>query len=298
MLSVAIAVGCVYASLHNNNRALGGEAAPVADTYVSGFEIVRTLPHDPTMFTQGLAFAPDGGLYESDGLYRHSVLRQVDVETGEAIQSFRNPATLFAEGATVHDGKLLQLSWKENKIHELSVPDFKLLRVVEKKIGAEGWGLASDGSTLYVTDSGYELFHVAPNTYDILRRMPIVDPLLGGQRVHGVNELEWVNGELWGNVYPMYQGKFSECVVRINATSGHVLGWIDLTGLLHKQRSEVRMQPRNYVLNGIAYHEASRRLYVTGKKWDKLFQIRITPQPGLGASDVLQRCNLGLSSAG
>ena len=95
----------------------------------------------------------------------------------------------------------------------------------------------------------------------------------------------------------MYQGKASECIVRINATSGEVLGWIDMRGLLHKQRAEVRYQPRNYVLNGIAYHESSRRLYVTGKKWDHMYQIRLTPQHGLTATDVISRCELGLSPA-
>ena len=174
-------------------RELGGEAIPQAETYVSGFEVVRTYPHDPSQFTQGLAFAPDGTLWESDGLYRHSVVRQVDIDSGKSLKSYSNPSSIFGEGAVVHDNKLIQLSWKENKIHEFSLPDLQLLRVVDVHIGKEGWGLASDGHSLYITDSGYELFAVEPHTYRVLRRMPIVDPAMQ-KRIHGVNELEWVHG--------------------------------------------------------------------------------------------------------
>jgi len=289
-----LGVGVLLASLR---RELGGEAAPKAETYVSGYQIVHTSPHDMTAFTQGLAFGLDGVLYESDGLYRHSAIREVDIETGRSTKSFTNPSNIFGEGLVVHGNKLIQLSWKENIIHELSLPDLKLIRSVHKVIGAEGWGIASDGARLYVTDSGHELFHVDPITYEIQRRMPIVDPRLGGaagQRVHGVNELEWVEGELWGNVYPMYQGKASECIVRINATSGEVLGWIDMRGLLDKQIG-ARGARTSLVLNGIAYHPPSRRLYVTGKKWDYMYQVRINPKPEAGAADVLRNCGLGLT---
>ena len=292
--AVLLGVGLVLASPH---RELGGEAPPKPESYVSGYEIVRTSPHDPHAFTQGLAFGSDGTLYESDGLYHHSAIREVEVATGRSAKSFSNPSKIFGEGLVVHGNKLIQLSWRENVIHELSLPDLTLLRSVTKVIGAEGWGVASDGARLYVTDSGHELFHVDPLTYEVQRRMPIVDLRLGGaagQRVHGVNELEWVEGELWGNVYPMYQGKASECIVRINATSGHVLGWIDMRGLLAKQGA-ARLQPRSLVLNGIAYHPPSRRLYVTGKKWDHMYQVRITPKPEAGPSDVLRDCGLGLT---
>jgi glutamine cyclotransferase len=300
MSSVAlIGVGVLLASLSwaRAGRELGGEAPPKPETYVSGYEIVRTNHHDINAFTQGLAFGPDGTLYESDGLYRHSAIREVDIETGRSRKSFANPSNIFGEGLVVHGNKLIQLSWKEHIIHELSLPDLKLIRSVHKVIGAEGWGLTSDGARLYVTDSGHELFHVDPDTYEVQRRMPIVDRRLGGaagQRVHGVNELEWVEGELWGNVYPMYQGKASECIVRINATSGDVLGWIDMRGLLAKQIG-ARGAPQSLVLNGIAYHAPSRRLYVTGKKWDYMYQVRITPRPEAGPSDVKNGCQLGLT---
>lgn len=287
------------ASNSTSSRALGGEIEPRPQTYVSGYEIIRTMPHDKNMFTQGLAFAPDGRLFESDGLYHYSLIREVDVETGKSLQTFSNPSSVFGEGLVVHDDRLIQLSWKENIIHELRLADFALIQAVTKRIGAEGWGLASDGSTLYITDSGYELFHVHPTTYEVLKKLPIVDPELTlrgrAQRIHGVNELEWVEGELWGNVYPMYQGKHSDCIVRIDPGTGQVLGWIDLRGLTGKQHSLVRTSPQHYPLNGIAYHGPSRRLYVTGKKWDHMYQVRITPKDD-GPADVLNYCSLGLSA--
>ena len=145
-----IGVGVLLASLRNSSRELGGEAAPKPETYVSGYEIIHTNPHDINAFTQGLAFGPDGTLYESDGLYRHSAVREVDIETGRSRRSFSNPSNIFGEGLVVHGNKLIQLSWKEHITHELSLPDLKLIRSVHKVIGAEGWGLASDGETLYV----------------------------------------------------------------------------------------------------------------------------------------------------
>jgi len=113
--------------------------------------------------------------------------------------------------------------------------------------------------------------------------------------VHGVNELEWVDGELWGNVFPMYQGEASECIVRLNASDASVLGWIDLRGLLAKQREAVRLSSHNYVLNGIAYHPNSKRLYVTGKQWDHMYQLRIKPASAESQTGkyVESACHLG-----
>ena len=272
-------------------RELGGEAAPAPSSYVSSYEVVATMEHDPSAFTQGLAFDAHGRLFESDGLYHQSRVREVDPATGRSVRTATNSPSIFGEGVEVLGDTVIQITWQERKLFEYGL-DLKLKRTLDFPIGAEGWGLATDGTTLFLTDSGHELFHVAPQTYALLKRMPIVDARLGGKRVYGVNELEWVEGELWGNVYPMYQHKASECVVRINATSGAVLGWIDLRGLLARQRLEVRRSAKNYVLNGIAYHAASRRLYVTGKKWDKMYQIRLVPTDH-DEDYVRSNCNLG-----
>lgn len=190
------------------------------------------------------------------------------------------------------DGKLVQLSWKNHLAFEYNLSDLSLLRQFDLKVGSEGWGLTHDGSTLYLTDSGHELFHLSPETYGLVKRLAIVDPRLGHRRIYGVNELEWVEGELWGNVFPMYQHKASQCIVRIDASSGHVLGWIDAHGLFDRQSEHVRRQPMNAVLNGIAYHAKSDRLYVTGKMWDSMYRIRLVSTPH-GPEYVSSRCSLG-----
>ena len=145
-----------------------------------------------------------------------------------------------------------------------------------------------------------QLFFLDPKTLQSVKPpRQIYDPIMK-RPIHGVNELEWVDGELWGNVFPMYQGEASECIVRINATDGQVKGWIDLRGLLGKQRNEVRMQSRNFVLNGIAYHPNSKRLYVTGKQWDHMYQIRVKPTEASQqtAAYVHGACSLGAVGRG
>ena len=265
--------------------------------YVSSYEVLAELPHDPGSFTQGLAFSDDGTLYESDGLYGHSLVRSVEPSTGATVRLARNARNFFAEGIEIVDDKLVQLSWQEKLVNEFDKDTLALVRSVPLNVGREGWGLAYNGSALFLTDSGSGLFVLEPHTYNLLHVLPIVDPRLdahkGGKLIHGVNELEWVGNELWGNVYPMYQGKHSECIVRIDPSTGLVLGWVDMHGLLDRQRPAVRQQPHHYVLNGIAYDRRREKLYVTGKQWDKMYQVAITPTKGLGPQHVLDVCSLG-----
>ncbi|EOD31754.1 hypothetical protein EMIHUDRAFT_54819, partial [Emiliania huxleyi CCMP1516] len=256
-----------------------------------------TVPHLADAFTQGLTIA-NGTLYESDGLYGHSQVRSVDRISGWTIASTRMKHHHFAEGIEVVGNKLVQLTWKASVVLEYSLPDLQLLREVPVSIGREGWGLASDGRTLYVTDSGSALYHVNPDTYEVEKRLTArrgrqslsLCPPAPRPPPTRVNELEWVDGELWGNVYPMYQGTASECVARINAATGEVIGWVDFRGLLARQREEVRRSPHNYVLNGIAYDERTRQLLVTGKKWDKMYEVRLQPRPDLEPTHIEKHC--------
>ena len=175
-------------------RLLGGETsihALVASLpYVSKYEVIKTYPHDSSAFTQGLAFGPNGELYESDGLYGRSILREVDVATGKSVRATRMSSTYFGEGAVAHGGKLIQLVWKRDAILEYSLPELRLLREVRVRIGREGWGLATDGSRLYLTDSSTRLYHVRPGTYAIESSVEIRDAALG-KPVHGLTELEY-----------------------------------------------------------------------------------------------------------
>ena len=267
-----------------DRRALGAEASPLNDAYVSTYEIIQTWPHDPTAFTQGLGFDADGNLYESDGLYHHSAVRAVDVRTGTSKTKTDNDARHFGEGIEIIGNRMLQLTWKENVIHEYALPSLARTTTYElpcKPYCHEGWGLTYDSVAhkLYMSDGTDKLFTLNPDdlTAKEAHSKQIYDGRLG-RPIFGVNELEWVDGELWGHVYPMYQHSGSECIVRINATDASVIGWIDMRGLLDKQREQVRRSPTSLVLNGIAYHPTSGRLYVTGKHWDNMYQVRIKPE--------------------
>ena len=277
-----------------SGRSLGTEA----NAYVSTYEILNTFEHDSEAFTQGLAIGEDGAMYESDGLYGKSAVRSVDISSGTTTRQATTEPTDFGEGATIIDDRLLQLTWKEARIHEYKLPSLEKVETHPLSCYpecSEGWGLAYDGtvSKLYLTDSTDKLFSLDPTTLESLGPpMQIYDHTLG-RAINGVNELEMVNGELWGNVYPLYQGSTSECIVRINATDASVLGWIDMRGLLAKQRQVVQRHAHDYVLNGIAYHAG--RLYVTGKQWDKMYQVRIMPAEAelQTAGYVSDACSLG-----
>jgi glutamine cyclotransferase len=288
-------------------RRLGADGSPINDAYVSTYKVVTSWPHDPNAFTQGLAFDAHGALYESDGIYHKSAVRQVDVQTGQHRAKTPNPTNHFGEGIAVLGERMYQLTWREGVVHEFKLPSLTHVRQVtlpcSQLAGAarchEGWGLAlgevGGAPRLLLTDSTDRLFHLDTETLQpIGRPMQIYDKRLG-RPVHGVNELEWVEGELWGNVYPMYQGTASECVVRINATDASVIGWVDFHGLFSQQRQAVRSQPHNYVLNGIAYHANSGRLYVTGKQWDRLYHVKIEPaeREAQTPAHVASVCDLG-----
>ncbi len=300
---ITVALGASHwtesSDLSASDPQLGPDAGPLTSTYVSTYEVLAEYPHDPESFTQGLAFDPSGRLYESDGLYRNSAVREVDVRTGRHTVRTANDRDHFAEGIEAVDGKLLQLTWQNKVLNEFSLPGLAHLRTVPMAVGQEGWGLTSDGEKLFLTDSTDALYHLDKRTYAELAKLSITDPKLRPSHhykdtpIYGANELEMVRGELWANVYPMYQNAHSECVARINPSTGVVIGWVDLTGLFARQRSDVRQQPMNYVLNGIAYHNATNRLYVTGKKWDKMYHIAVKPAPELGAEHVRKACNLG-----
>lgn len=264
--------------------------------YVSTFEILATYPHSPSAFTQGLVFDGEGRLYESDGLFGKSGVREVEVRTGNSRKWTAQPHEAFGEGLQPLGNKLIQLTWKNNQVFEYRHDTLQHIRTVPVSIGRECWGLAADpaGTKLYITDSTDMLFHVEPETYRVLDKFKIVDPLLGPKAIHGVNELEWVHGELWGNIYPMYQGKHSECVVRIDPANGKVKGWVDMRGLLARQASHVTRAPMNYVLNGIAWHEPTDRLYVTGKMWNNMYQVHIKGADELSTPEHVHRhCQLG-----
>jgi glutamine cyclotransferase len=225
-----------------------------------GYEVVRTYPHDALAFTQGLFFL-DGHLYESTGLEGRSSVRKVRLDDGAVIQKHDLPRQYFGEGIVAWKDRIIGLTYRSQTGFVYDLATFKPLR--QFKYRGEGWGLTHDGKRLIMSDGTAELRFWDPETLQETGRLKVTHR---GQPVASLNELEWVKGEIFANVWQ------TDLIARIDPRSGHVTGWIDLTGLLP---ASDRIQGYTDVLNGIAYDAAGDRLFVTGKRWPKLFEIRI-----------------------
>jgi glutaminyl-peptide cyclotransferase len=237
---------------------------------VYGYEVVKSYPHDPEAFTQGLLFH-NGFLYESTGEYGESTIRKVDIETGKVLQKVDLPKDNFGEGITLLNGKLYSLTWKDQICRVYNIDDLKLVR--EFTYSGEGWGITNDGTNLYMTDSTHVIRVLNPETFKSSKMVAVMRE--DGRPMMALNELEFVKGEIWANIWhsdrPGTLGK-PNYIARIDPTNGKIVGWIDLDGI---SPDDTRRYEEN-VLNGIAYDPASDRLFVTGKKWKKLYEIRIT----------------------
>jgi len=234
--------------------------APATRPPVYGYEVVRTFPHDPTAFTQGLVIR-DGVLLESTGRAPSSV-RRVRLEDGVVLQKHELAPEYFGEGLTEIDGRIVTLTWNNGVGFVWNADD---LRPVSRfTYAGEGWGLTHDGTRLILSDGSPNLRFLDSATFAETGRVPVT---LNGRPLRQLNELEWIDGEVWANVW---QTNF---IVRIDPASGHVVGIIDLNGLLPAGTVK---DPNDDVLNGIAWDAANRRLFVTGKNWPSLFEIRLT----------------------
>ena len=231
---------------------------------VFGYQVVRAYPHDPTAFTQGLQFV-DGILYEGTGLNGRSSIRKVKLETGEVLERRDVPSQYFGEGITIWKGDLIELTWQSEVAFVYDKNTLQQKRTF-KYLG-EGWGLTHDGTNLIMSDGSDRLRLLDPDTFAERRRLHVMD---GEYAVRSLNELEYVKGEILANVWQ------TDYIARI-APDGHVVGWIDLSGLLSPtERGTV--EASGGVLNGIAYDAAKDRLFVTGKLWPKLFEIKVIPK--------------------
>lgn len=250
-LVLALAAGLVGAEVPER---LAQIAAPV-DT----FRVVRIYPHDATAYTQGLIYR-EGFLFESTGLNGRSTLRKVKLETGEAIQQHRLDSAYFAEGLAEWNGQLVQLTWRSNIAFAYDLASFAPRRTFGYT--GEGWGLTSDREGFILSDGTDQLRFLHPDTFREVRRITVTD---GGVSVREMNELEYIRGEVYANVW------HTDRIARIEPKSGRVTGWIDLRGLM----SAGYRLDAEAVLNGIAYDSAGNRLFVTGKLWPRLFEIEV-----------------------
>lgn len=220
--------------------------------------VVKEYPHDPDAFCQGLVY--DDELLEGTGQFGKSSLRRVDLDTGRVIQRVDLDQSLFGEGIAVADGSLFQITWK-NRIGY--VYDRKTLKYQRTfRYSGQGWGLAFDGRQLIMSDGSSTLQFMEPATFKVVRRVSVRG---SGGPVENLNELEFVDGEVWSNIW------YSDRIARIDPASGKLLGWVDLSNLYPANTRA----SREAVLNGIAYDAAEKRLFVTGKNWPKLFEIRV-----------------------
>ena len=233
-----------------------------AATPVYGFKIVRIYPHDANAFTQGLIF-DHGFLFESTGLVGRSTIRKVRLETGKVLKSYTLPGGFFGEGLTLWNDRLIQLTWLSRIGFVYDKQSFAKLS--EFRYQTEGWGITDDDKSLIMSDGTATLRFLNPYTFTETGRIEVKDR---GRPVSHLNELEYVKGEIFANIW------LTDKVARISPETGRVLGWISLHGLRKYFRPGLDID----VLNGIAYDPRRDRIFVTGKLWPKLFEIKIGPK--------------------
>jgi glutamine cyclotransferase len=242
------------------------EVATTTATPVINYTIVKTYPHDTTSYTEGL-FLLNNKLYESTGLEGKSELRIEDLNTGKADKMIKLDKQYFGEGISVLNNKLFQLTWQEQKVFVYDPVTLKKINEYEWTTG-EGWGMTHNDSELIISTGGSNLYFVDPETFKVKRATGVTDEY---GPVAKVNELEYVNGVVYANVYE------TDKIIKIDPVTGKVLGKMDMTGLLDKAGVTYpkNWDGENNVLNGIAYDAAKNSFYITGKNWPLLFEIKL-----------------------
>ena len=264
LLVTAAVIGCAAAPApveRTAQTAQVAEAPRSAAVPVHSFDVVHAYPHDAGAFTQGLVYR-DGFLYESTGLEGQSTLRKLEIESGRVLQRREMAPDVFAEGLTIWGNTLVQLTWRHRMAFVYALATFAPQSTLAYE--GEGWGLTHDGTRLILSDGNAVLRFLDPTTGRETGRVPVTD---GGRPVVDLNELEFVHGSVYANVW------HTDRIAVIDPATGNVTAWLDLTGL----RPAVSRQDAEAVLNGIAYDEARDRLFVTGKKWPALYEIAVRP---------------------
>ncbi len=223
------------------------------------YQVVSTYPHDTQAYTQGLQLTDDHRLFESTGQYGESSLRELELSTGKVLRNHPLAKNIFAEGLTIIGKEIWMLTWKENTAYVFEKDTFKPIR--DHAYKGEGWGLTHDGKQLIMSDGSSTLKFINPQDFSIQKTLEVKD---GDLSINQLNELEWVNGAIYANIY------LTDRIARISPESGKVTGWLDLS----KLRNQLSVPGRAEVLNGIAYDKASGHLLVTGKYWSEMYKIK------------------------
>ncbi len=225
-----------------------------------GYRIIHTYPHDKEAFTQGLIF-DKGRLYEGTGQKGESNLREVELETGKVIRQHNLDNSLFGEGITILNDRIYQVTWQNKVGFVYDRSTFNVLHKIEYPM--EGWGLTTIGDKIVLSDGTNVLYFIEPEMFTVVSRIEVYD---NEKKVDSLNELEYIKGEIWANIW------MTDLIARIDPLSGKVLSYVDLKGLLPDNERNGDTD----VLNGIAYDKETGRIFVTGKKWPKLYEIKIS----------------------
>jgi glutaminyl-peptide cyclotransferase len=226
----------------------------------NSFRVIRTFPHDRDAFTQGLVYE-NGILYEGTGQEARSSLRKVRLETGEVLNQLEMGSQFFGEGIALFGEKIYQLTWQSKVGFVYEKSTFKQINRVYYQ--TEGWGLTTMGDKLVMSDGTNMLYFMDPESFTTISTIEVYD---NKSKVMELNELEYINGEIWANIW------MTDLIARIDPSSGKVIAYIDLKGILKDPSTDTKVN----VLNGIAYDQAGKRIFVTGKNWPSLFEIKLT----------------------
>lgn len=237
------------------------ETTPIPTTPAITFSVREQIPHDTSFFTQGLEFY-QGKLIEGTGLEGKSKLVKYDIATGKIDKQVDLAPTSFGEGVTVFRDTLYQLTWRESKVNVYDVKDFRKLK--ELPLNGEGWGITHDSTSLLVTDGTNNLYFYEPGTFKLIKKLGITE---GGSPAMNLNELEYINGYLYANQwqYPY--------ILKIDPAKGEVVAKLDLSSVVQMEKAQ---NPTAEVLNGIAYNPETKKFYVTGKNWSKIYELQLS----------------------
>ncbi|MCA9041677.1 MAG: glutaminyl-peptide cyclotransferase [Planctomycetaceae bacterium] len=222
-------------------------------------KVVNIYPHDSSAFTQGLCFDSQGNFYEGTGLYGSSELRQVDLNTGKVLKSSKLPRDVFGEGISIWNDRLVQLTWKKQRGVVYELGSFRQLGMFRYR--GEGWGLTHDGKQFIKSNGSARIQFLKPSDFSVVRTITVTD---GSRQIKGLNELEYLNGEIWANIW------YEDYIVCIDPQTGKVKRWLDL-----RQVWPEKFRGREQVLNGIAQNPQTGQIFVTGKNWPKLYEIQL-----------------------
>jgi glutamine cyclotransferase len=244
----------------STNIVLMAAKAPEEYTY----KVEKVYPHDTSAYTEGLLYK-DGFLYESTGNPGHSDLRRVNLETGKVVQSAKIDPKVFGEGSAIVGNKIVMLTYTEKIGYVFDKNTFKLLSTFNNNVGVEGWGMTYDGKKLYMDDKTNRIWFLDQDNY---HQIGFIDVYDDKKAIDSVNELEYIDGKIYANVYT------TDTILVINPKTGAVLQRVDMKGLWPEKDRPVNFDYTNNVLNGIAWDEKGQRLFVTGKKWPHLYQVK------------------------